>query len=72
MAPADSSGGNGGGRQERCRQVETEAAAGVDNNQPESRSDISGNGDRGGGGDGGDGDGGSRESGGGGSSGGMR
>ncbi len=33
MAPADSSGGNGGVRQERRRQAETEAAAGADNNQ---------------------------------------
>jgi len=46
MAPADSSGGNGGGRQERRRQAETEAAPGAegaDNNQPEIRSEISGN-----------------------------
>ena len=34
MAPADSSGGNDGGRQERLRQTETEAAAEADNNQP--------------------------------------
>ncbi len=45
----------GGGRQ-RWQQVETEAAAGADNNQPESGSDSSGrNGDCGGNGDGGNG-----------------
>ncbi len=44
MAPADNS-GNSGGRQWR-RQAETEAAAGADNNQPESSSNSSGrNGD---------------------------
>ncbi len=36
MAPADSSGGYGGFRQERWHQMETEAAAVADNNQPES------------------------------------
>ena len=61
MAPADSSGGNSGGRQEWRRQAETEAVAGADNNQPESRSDSSEYSDRGGGGDGGDRDGGSRD-----------
>ena len=59
MAPADSSGDNGGGRQEWRRQTETEAVAGTDTNQPESSNDCSGNGDCGG--DGGDGDSGSRD-----------
>ncbi len=52
MVPADNS-GNCGGRQWR-RQVETEAAAGADNNQPESGSNRGGrNSDRGSNGDGG-------------------